>query len=246
MAGKTTADAFGYDDQRRKLAKQLRVDPYTTNRALTEKLDEIAWAAFAGGLGFTAVKSLAPASFAISVTTGAADWVWDTPPGDLRVKNEEILLNLGADTLSVDRFLRHPWYTLTLQSRLTFALTQMPKTAGRADVLPLALSVRSYDQARFVVESLEMLASYHKTEAPVVVLQVKGTVLGQTKSGMVIPAPADAISWNEKLDRFARRSDFKTGSPLLWVRGTVTDRARKELAALGWKVHEHALRVVEP
>jgi len=239
MAGKTTADAFGYDEQRRKLAKKLRIDPYTTNAVLEKKLDAIAWAAFAGGLGFTAVKSLAPGSTFISMTTQATDWVWDTPPGDLKVKNEKTLLTLGADQNSVDRFLRHPWYTLTLQSRLVRALKRMPKTARRKAVLPLALSVRSYDQARFVVESLEMLAAYNKTRAPLTALWVAGTVMGRTASGIVVPAPADAVSWNGKLDNFAHRPDFKTvRKRLLWVRGAVTPRAKKELTALGWTVQE--------
>lgn len=239
MAGKTTADVFGYDDQRRKIAKQLRIDPYTTNGILADKLNEIAWTAFAGGLGFTAVKTLAPASAAITLTTGAADWVWDTPPGDLRVQNEQILLGLGADPQSVDRFLRHPWYSLTLQSRLTRSLERMPRTEGRADLMPLALSVRSFDQARFVVDSVAMLADCHQSRQPISRLEVAGTVWGHTARGIVVAAPAEGISWSADLNRFARRDEFKAAPQrLLLVRGNVTAKARQELAALGWTVEE--------
>jgi len=69
MTGNIVVNVLGYSEQRRQLAKQLRVDPYTTNKVLAEKLDEVAWAAFAGGLGVRALKMTVPASMALSVTT---------------------------------------------------------------------------------------------------------------------------------------------------------------------------------
>ncbi|MGB5984580.1 MAG: hypothetical protein WBG37_04680, partial [Desulfobacterales bacterium] len=165
--------------------------------------------------------------------------VWDTPPGDLRVQNEQILLGLGADPQSVDRFLRHPWYSLTLQSRLTRSLERMPRTEGRADLMPLALSVRSFDQARFVVDSVAMLADCHQSRQPISRLEVAGTVWGHTARGIVVAAPAEGISWSADLNRFARRDEFKAAPQrLLLVRGNVTAKARQELAALGWTVEE--------
>lgn len=86
-AGKTTADAFGYDDQRRRIAKELGVDPYSTNPVLTQRLNDIAYAAFVGGLGVTAFKAVVPLSMVVSTTTMLSDWVWDMLPGDLKVQN---------------------------------------------------------------------------------------------------------------------------------------------------------------
>ena len=60
LAGRTAADIFGYSEQRREIAKRLDVDPYTDNPVLTKRLDEVAWAAFSGGLGVTALKALVP------------------------------------------------------------------------------------------------------------------------------------------------------------------------------------------
>ena len=60
LAGRTAADIFGYSEQRREIAKRLDVDPYTDNPVLTKRLDEVAWAAFSGGLGVTALTALVP------------------------------------------------------------------------------------------------------------------------------------------------------------------------------------------
>ena len=49
--GKTTKDILGYEQERRELAKQLDVDPYTTNPVLAPLLDEIAQVAFTAHAG---------------------------------------------------------------------------------------------------------------------------------------------------------------------------------------------------
>jgi hypothetical protein len=241
MAGQTAVNIFGYDSQRRKIAKYLKIDPYTSNPMLSEKLDEVAWAAFAGGLGFSAVKSLAPASTVVSLAAGSVDWVWDTPRGDLKVQNENTLLELGADQESVDRFMRHPWYTLTQKCRLTRGLAELTDVADRKAVMPLVLSVLSHNQARFVVDSISMLVDYHQSRESINRLAVTGTVWGRSQHGLVVPVPADGLSWNKKLATFARFADFKeTSKRLIWVRGPVTPRAREELSALGWTVEDRA------
>ena len=182
-AGSVTRDAFGYDDRRRQLAKQIGVDPYTTNPVLAKQLDDIAWAAFAGGLGVTAMKSMVPGSMVIGTSTMLTDWVYDTPPGDLKVRNEKALLAMGVSQDAVDHLLRHRWYTLTRQSRLVHGLERLGGVTGRVDVMPLALSVTSEEQARFVAGAVEMLARYHEKVAPLATVQVLGTVVARTQAG---------------------------------------------------------------
>jgi hypothetical protein len=147
LAGRTAADIFGYSEQRREIAKRLDVDPYTDNPVLAKRLDEVAWAAFSGGLGVTAIKALVPAGNLVTVTSSASNWVWETTPGDLRVYNEQTLLRLGAAPDDVDRLLRHPFFTTSLRTRLVKALDAMSGVADRAAIMPLALSVTSTQQA---------------------------------------------------------------------------------------------------
>jgi len=237
MAGNTAVNILGYDDQRREIAKQLKVDPYTTNKVLADKLDEVAWAAFAGGLGITALKMAAPASTLVSMSAQASAWVWDTPPGDLKVYIEETLSGMGVSQEHVDLFLRQRWYTLTLRTRFAKALERIDGAEGQADLMELALTVESEDQARFVIEALEMLATYHEKTAPIQAIEVRGTVIGRTKAGaIVLPAPVDYAAWTERLDRFTSRDDLAAEQRTLLLRGSLTPMAREKLDRLGWQL----------
>ena len=241
-AGHVTRDAFGYDDKRRELAKQVGVDPYTTNPVLAKQLDDIAWAAFSGGLGITALKSVVPASMVLGTATMLTDWVYDVPPGDLKVRNEKALLAMGVSQEAVDHLLRHRWYTLTLQIGLVHGLKRLAGLAGRPDVMPLALTVESEDQARFVVGTVTMLARYHEMVGPLSRLEVRGTVLGRTGAGgLVVAAPVDLVAWTERLYRFASGPDLAVKERSLWLSGQLTPLARRKLSEAGWVAHEQAL-----
>ena len=234
LAGRTAADIFGYSEQRREIAKRLDVDPYTDNPMLAKRLDEVAWTAFSGGLGVTALKALVPASNLVTVTSSASNWVWETGPGDLRVYNEQTLLGLGAASDDVDRLLRHPFFTTSLRTRLVKALDAMSGVADRAAVMPLALSVTSAGQARFVVESAQMLARIHAAERRLERLFLDGTLIARSGDTLVVPAPVDAMSWNAQLHGFAERVFGQGGERRMYVRGGATPLAQEQLAALGW------------
>lgn len=241
QAASVTADAFGLDEERRKLAKELGVDPYTANAILSRKLDEIAKAAFAGSLGVRFATSKVPGGTLVSTSTRVNDWVWDTPPGDLRVAVERELLALGASQDSVDRLLRHPAYSLTMQVVIQSALTEMKGVEGRADVLAWVLSADSADQARFVMLSIRMLARYHREVAPLVRAETPGPLAGRTQDGsLAVVGAVDYLAWTENLSSFVKQSDEATARSF-WLAGRVSPRTRAELTQRGWTIHERSL-----
>ena len=243
MTGQVTANALGYDDQRRRIAKEVGVDPYSTNPVLLQKLDEIAKASFAGGLGITAFKAVVPASMVISTTTMLSDWVWDVAPGTLKVQNENALKAMGVSQDMVDQLLRQPHFTLTLQTRLVKALERLPMTGNRPSVMPFAVTVVSFDQARFVVEAMEMLVQYHETVSPLRALEKNAPFAARTKTGtLVVAGPVDYLSWTKPIQRFAIRPDLKAKERIFLLRGTATPLANKELTAMNWKVQQQAAR----
>jgi len=88
----TTRDVFGYEQERRELAKKLHVDPYTTNPILSKQLDDFALVAFRAHVGVTTTMSVfIPGSMAITATRVVSSWVWDTPRADLIVQNQKKL-----------------------------------------------------------------------------------------------------------------------------------------------------------
>ncbi len=237
MTGQVTANALGYDDQRRRIAQEVKVDPYSTNPVLTQKLDDLASAAFAGGLGVTALKAAVPASLVLSTTTMLSDWVWDTPPGTLKVQNETALKSMGVSQEMVDLFLRQPYFTLTLQTQLVRAMQRLPQTGNRPALLPLAVTVISFDQARFVVDSMEMLAHYHETVSPLLALEQKIPFAARTKDGgLVVAAPVDYLAWTKQLQKFASRPELQAKERTFLLRGTTTRLAQTELTKMKWNV----------
>jgi hypothetical protein len=176
----------------------------------------------------------------ISTTATLSDWVWDIPPGDLKVQNEKSLLSMGVSQEGVDLLMRQPYLTLTLQTRLVKALERLKQTAGRPGIMPVAVAVQSFDQARFVVEAMEMLAGYHEKIAPVKTLEKEVPFAGRTGKGtLVVAGPVDLLAWTERIQKFTARSDLKGKERILWLRGEATSRARLELTKLGWTVKDN-------
>ena len=240
-SGSTAVNILGFDDSRRKLAKRLGVDPYTTNPVLDEKLDEVTWSIFAGDFGIDLATSLIPGSIVITTSGLVTNWVWDTPPGDLRVKIEKTLLGLGVSQEDIDRLLRHRAYPLSYQAALTAAMEALGKVDGHKDIMPLALSVQTVDQARFVVNTLHMLQRYHETVQELKKIEVLGTVFATTVNDtIIVAAPVDYVSWSEKLDRFSGRDRFLSQPHELYIAGTMSAMANEQLSKRSWIIHQNS------
>ncbi len=237
-AGDAALNALGFDDARRRLAKRLGVDPYTTNRPLAKKLDDVAWGGFAGDLGVDVLTALIPGGTLVATSTRLSNWVWDMPPGDLRLHIEKSLLAMGVGRDDVDLLLRHRWYPLSLQAALVLAMEELKGLAGHLDVMPLALTVASEEQARYLVQTLRMTARYHETVKPLEALVVLGTVAARAKDGeVVIAAPVDHLAWTVALDRFTANEELAASKRSVHLAGRLTDRADAELRGRGWAVH---------
>jgi hypothetical protein len=238
--GSITIDVLGYEQERRALAKRLNADPYTTNPVLAEKLTDTAWVTFSGRLGVSALTAVVvPFSSVLTLTSATRDIVWDTPPGDLIVANQKRFAATGATEEQVRALMANPWYSLTVLTQLALALEGMAGVPGRDQVVVFASRAPNEDVARLVAGLATMLHAQHTTVAPFAKLTAPGPVAGVSRGGsLVVPAPLDYVAWTERVSRFARRKDFAAGTRTIWITGTVSPRAKKELAALGWTVRE--------
>jgi hypothetical protein len=236
--GTAARDALGYEQERRSLAKELKVDPYTSNPVLAKQLDDVAWVAFTGRLGTNVVMSVAvPGSIAITATNFANDLVWDTPRGDLIVRNETALKDLEVPEKSARAFMNNAAIPLSVKTDLVQALEKLGHVKGRAAVIALAATARSEEQARFLTAAVRLLGKGPALEE----VTATGTVVGREKDGgIVVPAPVDYVSWTERVARFANRADLKAAERSIRLTGKMSPRARQEFEALGWKVNEAA------
>jgi hypothetical protein len=239
--GETTRDALGFEQERRLLAKELKVDPYTTNAVLAKQLDDVAWVSFSARVGVGALMAVVvPGSLALSATSFTNDLVWDTPRGDLVVRNRAALAALGVGEEQAKAFMQNPAFALSVQTVLVEDLQRLSGVGGRAEVIALAATASSETQARFIAGAVRFLVRRQETE-PLAELGARGTVVAKTRGGaLVVPGSVDWVVWTERVARFARREDLAAADRSVWLTGRMSPRAKQEFAALGWAVHEGA------
>jgi hypothetical protein len=242
-AATATRDALGYEQERRKLAKSLGVDPYTSNAILARKLDEIAWAAFAGRFSVsTAVSVAVPGSMVITGVRTVDDLVWDTPRGDLIVDVEKKLGEIGVPAGQVSAFTHSSVMPLSLQVAAVENLRRLGDVPGRRDVVVAIAGAATEPQVRFFATALRMLADYHEKQKPIAAIAVPGPLVGRDRDGgIVVPAPVDYVSWTERIASFAKNPELVAAPKrTLWLTGKMSARARKELQAAGWTIRDTA------
>lgn len=212
--GGITADVFGYESERRALAKSVGVDPYTTNPVLSKKLNDMAWVAFSGRVGVNALITVfVPVSIAVSASSVTNAMIYDTPAADLITRNEQTLRGLSASEQQARALIKNPWYSLSVLTSLVMSLDRLAGVDGRPAVVALALTATTEDQARFLASAVEMLAAHHRTVEPLAEVIARGTVIGRTQSGaLFVPGAVDYVAWTEQVSGFAGRTELQ-GTP---------------------------------
>lgn len=233
-----TGDPLGYNKARREWAKQLEIDPYTTNPVLRPLLDNAASATFAGNFAVSATVGMvaAPLQYASDFESTVRDSVWNQPPLDLQKANEQKLQRMGVPADAVRAFLRNRWYTPTLQTALVAALANLHGVSGRQSVVQAATSIQGEVPARFLLRSVALLGDFHKKDAPLTKIRMRGIVpIGATKEGSLVAAAAvDYLYWSEDAAAFAAARELAAPKRVLLVGGQTSGRAASEFSRLQW------------
>jgi hypothetical protein len=231
-------DPFGYNKARRDWARQLNIDPYTSNPVLRPLLDNASAASFAGSFAInTAISAVSMgANLVIGFDTDVRDAVWNLPPVDLARQNEAQLQALGVPGRVTRDFLRNRWFTPSLQTALVAGLAKMGKVPGVESVIQVASRVQGEVRVRFLVESVRMLGMFHTKDAKLAKLRMSGMVpVGVAQDGtMVIAAATDYVYWDETAAEFLHRKEFKGKSRVLLTAGDASERAQQEFGKGGW------------
>jgi hypothetical protein len=238
MPSAFTGDPFGYNKARRDWARQLNIDPYTSNPVLRPLLDNASAASFAGSFAInTAIGTVSMgANLVVGFDTDVRDAVWNQPAVDLARQNESRLRAMGVSGRTTRDFLRNRWFTPSLQTAMVVALAKLGGVAGSESVIQIASRVQGETHVRFLVESVRMLGLYQGKEARLTRLRMSGMVpVGIAAAGTrVIAAAIDYAYWDKAAAEFAQRKELKGKRRLLLVAGIASDRAKQEFAQLGW------------
>jgi len=234
---------LGYNQKRREWARLLKVDPYTNNAALSDKLGDFASASFAGSFPVNATVGVvaAPLSYTTTLNQAAQLEASQYPPIDVESRNETRLKKMGIEGLPVRTLFRNSYFTPTLQTSLVLALESLGNVAGRADVVTFASRAASDDEARYVINSVLVLARHSQTVGALTSVRAADNVLsgGAANGKVVVPVPLDYIPWVKAVDDFSQRKDLNGTERWLLVTGKVTPKATQELGKRGWRVAEN-------
>lgn len=240
MPSAFTGDPFGFNKARRDWARQLNIDPYTTNPVLRPLLDNAATASFAGSFAInTALGAVSmPVNLVVEFDTTVRDSVWNQPVVDLTRQNESQLLSLGVDARLARDFLRNRWFTPSVQTALVSNLMAMRDVAGVQGVVATASRMQGETRARFLVESLQMLRAVHEKDGGLrrIKMSVMVPVGIKVDGTPVIAAAVDYVYWDKIAAEFAQRKEIGGSRRVLLLAGKASERSTKELEKAGFTV----------
>jgi hypothetical protein len=240
MPSAFTGDPFGYNKARRDWARQLNIDPYTSNPVLRPLLDNVSAASFAGSFAInTAISTVSMgANLVVGFDTDVRDAVWNQPPVDLARQNEARLLAMGVGGRTTRDFLRNRWFTPSLQTALVAALAKLGDVSGAESLIRVASQTQGETRVRFLVESMRMLGEFQKQEPGLAKLRMSGMVpVGIAGDGTLVAAAAiDYAYWDKPAAEFAQRKELKAKRRILLVAGAASERARQEFEKAGWSL----------
>jgi hypothetical protein len=249
LVNKTSAAATHYADrylgvtaaQMRWYAK-LGVDPYTSNQPLRDGIKRLAKidAATTFGMHFAPVPGI---PYAGDIRR-ALNTIYNEDPAVLRKRRRETLAAYGLIPQEIERFENTFLLSPTRQTVLVEAAQRLAGVAGRAELFRHAMTVTSEEEVEVFLTSTRMLAQFHISQHPVTrVLAGLRLPAGQLADGSVVIFGAfDAIYWTEEVAGYERTLEQalppEAGNHELWLRGSISARARRELEQRGWSVHE--------
>ena len=242
---------IGFSSTKRDYAAEFGVDPYSSNPVLQERLDEIAWAGYAGKITASAALSLVSGGAGIAISTSkTSNWLAGIPlkaaPADLRARNHKNLTTMGVSPEVVDLFLANTVYTPVQQTKLVNALAEMQGVDDRGQFVKFAVLTRDPEVAFFRARQAEMYARFHKRVSKVKQFVPLGELAAARLADgtLVFCAPLDHLAWTQTMANYVLAANQNvTAAPgikakQLQVAGTVSALARAALEQHGWKIQD--------
>ncbi len=238
-------------DAKRKIAYDLGVDVYSSNRVLQNELESLSKAQALGSLGVSAAIPYGGGTVVgisrMSQTAGEVNRLLrDESPSALRNLNERKLQAMGVDRSLTERFLNHTQLSPRHKTVIVASLEKLSGARGKDAFINFALQANDESSANVMQNMAEILAAFQQTVSPIQEIVAPGIILARAGNGMVlIPFPLDYGVWTVRAEKVVKTTlaSYKTPgrNPArfeFWVTGTVSPLARRQLEAQGIKVVE--------
>ena len=235
---KHSHDLGNFAAHKRKLAYDLNVDVYSTNKVLQKYLNSVAWATFTDEEGVpVALEPLEVARFT-KASNRLHNLLKDKSPEELQKMNSEILTEMGVDENVIEAFFNNPWLTPRYETIIVGELNFQGLKGGVNDYLDLVSRSES-EQDAFFYENITKLISHYlnnTTESEVSIEVLDDFALLKVRKHYVFPVLVDNGYWSEAgatiINTFEQAIRGQNGNDiqiLLWITGEVSERAKSEL-----------------
>ena len=223
--------------KRREWAAKIGADPYTSNELLAKKLDDVAWAAYAGGFALNVAMPVVPG---LGLVEAADQLVYQLPPGELQKRNDEALKAAGLGDAARKALFLNRNFTPTLQTEFVKAVAALGAATGKGEVVALAAESKTEGDARYIRRCVQLLAAGAKEVGGWKALTTGENEIEAVASDgrLVLPWSVDYMTWNAGTAPEESLPVKAATTREVWVTGVATARAKDELRARGFAVIE--------
>lgn len=240
--------------EKRLIAVELGVDPYTDFQPLAYRLNELASAAAVGHLAVSGAFMAVPGAAGLAVSNTASVGTFggaisDYSSAQLMDINRDKLARLGVDGSTAASLFANPNYTPVDVTAIVKALVSLDGCSNIGPTVAQAARADSRGSAYFIRRRMELTAAWQRRNKTIVAFVGEDSVmfpLAQTTSGGIVGVyPIDILSWTpgtaQTIDAMtAEAQNSGAANKTLVITGAATPLARSNLAARGWTVQERA------
>ena len=248
-----TKELILFSAQKRKLAYDLNVDVYSSNKILQEHLNSVSWASYSGGIAVTvALRPLGAVRFTKTAQT-INNLIRDNAPEDLRKINRKALNKLNVPKDVIEDFLENTWISPRHETTIVHSLEYLGLKDGVSDFIQLAATSNSEEDSFFFQNIIQLIEHYitNTVESQTSIIIHNNFALLRVRKHFVFPLLVDNGYWSEfganLINKFETdlRSEYGANVQiLLWITGEVSGRAKKELKARKINLVENAFETV--
>lgn len=243
---------------KRRHAKSLGVDVYSSNPLLQRELDRLAWVEAMGN--WTPSVVLLPLSGPGMMAYSAFSWtetlnraLIEKSPDILRDHNERELRKLGIPLSLRKRLLGHGYFSPRHATILTKALVDLHGAKGLERFVEEVVKAESELDALSYQQIAELLADYHRDQQKIVELSIhKGLPVGFSQDGTLITTlPVDYLRWTPFSESVIKDVDSviedksTVKNKVIWIVGSISPLAKLHLEKLRFEVSEQIKQKVE-
>lgn len=237
---------FGREEKRR-LAFELGVDPYTDNRELQDRLNAVASNRNYGSLvprigSFLIGGGVGAAAIAMGVTGDVQTIMRDKTSAEIQSMVRIALLERGFRPAEVDAFLANPDYSPSHRLSISEAVQRLGRVKGLPDYLNAIQEAPTLEVAIFNVRRIQLAARVHRRARPLTGMSiVRGApVFFDGQGRAVVALPLDIVYWNPEFEaEVIRVTEALDRRPFdVFITGTATELARGKLLEHGITLYE--------